>query len=279
MNKTFDTIEELGGCLVQHGDLNKRIYLMKWHEDSPSDLGDRLDSLAREKGYTKIFIKITERYSAPFLANGYSEEARIPGWFPDGSDYLFLGKFFSEERQHDTAQSKINEIIALAIQKADETTDREVSPLRPRKAEEKDALQIAALYKEVFRAYPFPIYDPAYIKKTMETHVDYYCIESDGQLIAASSAEKNSHVEDVEMTDFAILPSHRKQGLAQMLLKHMEGQMATQGYSLFYTIARALSAGMNITFAKNGYSFGGTLINNTFISDGIESMNVWYKKI
>ena len=46
-----------------------------------------------------------------------------------------------------------------------------------------------------------------------------------------------------------------------------------------YTIARAISPGMNITFAKAGYKFSGTLINNTNISGGIESMNVWYKSL
>jgi hypothetical protein len=45
-----------------------------------------------------------------------------------------------------------------------------------------------------------------------------------------------------------------------------------------FTIARARSTGMNVTFAKNGYSFAGTLINNTNISGRIESMNVWYKR-
>jgi len=36
---------------------------------------------------------------------------------------------------------------------------------------------------------------------------------------------------------------------------------------------------MNITFARNNYSFAGTLINNTNISGQIESMNVWYKAL
>jgi len=36
---------------------------------------------------------------------------------------------------------------------------------------------------------------------------------------------------------------------------------------------------MNITFSKCHYSFGGTLKKNTNISGGIESMNVWYKKL
>jgi len=46
-----------------------------------------------------------------------------------------------------------------------------------------------------------------------------------------------------------------------------------------YTIARALSAGMNVTFARAGYDYGGTLTNNTNICGQIESMNVWYKPL
>jgi hypothetical protein len=47
---------------------------------------------------------------------------------------------------------------------------------------------------------------------------------------------------------------------------------------LFYTIARAASHGMNTTFARQGYRFAGTLVNNTHIAGGIESMNVWYRR-
>jgi len=34
---------------------------------------------------------------------------------------------------------------------------------------------------------------------------------------------------------------------------------------------------MNITFAKAGYRYAGTLVNNTDISGTIESMNVWWR--
>jgi hypothetical protein len=44
-----------------------------------------------------------------------------------------------------------------------------------------------------------------------------------------------------------------------------------------YTIARAMSAGMNVTFSKTGYRFDRRLKNDTNISGNIESMNVWYK--
>jgi hypothetical protein len=34
---------------------------------------------------------------------------------------------------------------------------------------------------------------------------------------------------------------------------------------------------MNITFTRASYRFSGMLVNNTNISGGIESMNVWYR--
>ena len=36
---------------------------------------------------------------------------------------------------------------------------------------------------------------------------------------------------------------------------------------------------MNITFARQGYAFSGTLYNNTNISGNLESMNVWHKPL
>ena len=55
--------------------------------------------------------------------------------------------------------------------------------------------------------------------------------------------------------------------------------MARRGMRTAYTIARAVSPGMNITFARLGYQFSGTLINNTQISGAIESMNIWHKPL
>ena len=46
-----------------------------------------------------------------------------------------------------------------------------------------------------------------------------------------------------------------------------------------YTIARSNSFGMNCTFAKCGYDFGGILVRNTQIGGKIEDMNVWFKSI
>jgi putative beta-lysine N-acetyltransferase len=141
-----------------------------------------------------------------------------------------------------------------------------------------DAPAMAALYREVFKTYPFPIHDPAYLKKTMDENIIYFGIERQGALLGLSSIEMDKKNAAAEMTDFAVLPAHRGDGLAQQLLTQMERTIPALGIKTMFTIARARSAGMNITFAKNGYSYAGTLINNTNISGQIESMNVWYKR-
>ena len=81
------------------------------------------------------------------------------------------------------------------------------------------------------------------------------------------------------MTDFATLSKYRGQGLASYLLKKMEREMIHQGMRTLFSIARALSPAMNMTFGNTDYLYGGTLVNNTNISGRIESMNVWYKHL
>ena len=138
---------------------------------------------------------------------------------------------------------------------------------------------MGSIYDEVFPTYPFPIGDPSYLRETMQSHVEYFGLEKDGNLVALSSAETDESASNVEMTDFATLRQWRNQGLALCLLSEMEQAMSEAKFSTAYTIARAISAGMNITFAKMGYQYGGRLINNTNISGTIESMNVWHKQL
>jgi len=107
----------------------------------------------------------------------------------------------------------------------------------------------------------------------------FFAAWEDGRVIAASSMEDGGTVGTLEMTDFATLPSHRGNGLARKLLARMERAAALAGTRTAFTIARALSFGMNITFGRHGYTYAGTLINNTQIASSIESMNVWYRHL
>ncbi len=138
---------------------------------------------------------------------------------------------------------------------------------------------MSEVYKQVFPSYPFPIHDPEYLRQTMRTHIDYFGIFKDGKLVAVASSEMDKKGANVEMTDFATLPEYRGLGLACFLLRVMEEAMAARKMRTAYTIARAVSPGMNITFARMGYLYSGTLVNNTQISGRIESMNIWYKRL
>ncbi len=138
-------------------------------------------------------------------------------------------------------------------------------------------MKMAEIYRRVFATYPFPIHDPEYLQSTMHGATVYFGVWKDGKIAALSSAEMDPRSGSVEMTDFATLPEYRGNGLALFLLQKMEEEMKSRGIRSLYTIARAYSFGMNITFARNGYRFGGTLTNNTNICGNLESMNVWYK--
>ena len=81
------------------------------------------------------------------------------------------------------------------------------------------------------------------------------------------------------MSDFAVLPDYRGAGLGRRLLRALEQGVRSRGISTAYTIARLNSVEMNTVFKRSGYQYAGTLINNTRISTGIESMNVWYKAL
>ena len=138
---------------------------------------------------------------------------------------------------------------------------------------------MAEVYRSVFPTYPFPIHDPEYIRKTMSSHVLYCSITCGGSIAALSSAEMDRKKQQAEMTDFATLDQWRKRGFARILLSFMEDEVRRQGTETAYTIARAVSPGMNLTFASCGYTYGGRLVNNTQISGSIETMNVWYKSL
>ncbi len=276
-----DRLETLPcGSLIQHGPSNDRIYLMKAVAPCPAQLPLELIALSREKGYSKIFAKVREPDAAPFLAAGFENEALIPGFYAGEISALFMGFYLDAARSRESDADKLDEIHAITMAKEPieklPPLDRcfSIRPCGPA-----DVASMARIYADVFPSYPFPIHDPAYLLKTMESHIAYFGVEADSELVAISSAEMDVKSSNVEMTDFATPPRWRGNQLAQHLLARMETDMKARGIRTAYTIARALSAGMNITFRKAGYAYGGRLKNNTQISGQIESMNVWFKPL
>ncbi len=280
-NQQFDTIEQFSGATIQHGKMNERIYLMKLNDADPKKLIVELDRLAQIQKYTKIFAKIPVNKADYFYEHGYTKEGEIPRFFSGSTDAVFAGKFIDLQRKTASNQDELDNVLELA--KSKQTSQPELRPLADdtviRVCMPDDASRMSELYKEVFPTYPFPIHDPEYLCDTMATHIMYFCVEVNGVIVALSSAEMDRKNGNCEMTDFATLPKWRGNQFALHLLYRMEQEVPSQGIQTVYTIARAVSPGMNIVFAKSGYQFGGCLINNTNISGTIESMNIWYKPL
>ncbi len=277
---TQDKIEKYKGCVLQHGYYNDRIYLMKITSLPSAELPYELIDLAKTNGYSKIFGKVPESIAKNFLIAGYLEEARIPGFYSGKETAIFMGYYLNTERIKEPDIDKIDDILKIALKKR---SAGKVSCLDNRfvlrKCDKTDISDMVKIYQDVFPSYPFPIHDPDYLLETMQNHIDYFGIETEGGLAAVSSAETDKEAANVEMTDFATLPEWRGNKFGQQLLTRMENEMKKKKFKTAYTIARAMSPGMNVTFSKLGYQFGGRLKNNTNISGRIESMNVWFKAL
>lgn len=273
-----DSLESIGRSLCHHGPHNDRAYLMKLHEEDSGEIVSSLDLLATSRGYSKIFAKVPAWARERFHVGGYAEEARIPGFYPGGEDLCFMGKYFTESRAREQESQLVSEVLAVAGTSAVVSTPTPLpSVFAFRTAREEDGEEMAKIYREVFVSYPFPIHDPAFLRAAMNDATLFFGIWNGSTIAALSSAEMDACSASAEMTDFATPPAFRGNGFALHLLREMEEAVRGRGIRSLFTIARAYSFGMNITFARNGYSFGGTLTNNTNISGRLESMNVWYK--
>ncbi len=277
-----DKIEKIGhGTIIQHGEVNKRVYLIKLDKRDCPDVIEQINTLARSNNYSKIFCKIPQHLAPVFLANGFFVEGQIPGFYMGSEAAFFVSKFLNSDRLLNIENENLYKLSTLLtdVKPLNRTKLKLDNDSRLLKMTNQDLEQITTIYKEVFASYPFPIHDANYIAETMKNNVQYFGIEKRGKLVALASAELDKESQNAEMTDFATLPVARGQNLSVLLLKAMETEMEAQGIKTLYTIARLKSVGMNKTFIRQNYIYSGTLIKNTNISGSIESMNVYYKSI
>lgn len=274
-----DTIERTpAGSVIQYGDSNDRVYLIKTAPDDYPSIIEKITFIARENRYGKIFAKIPVWMLPGFLADGFMIEAHVPGMNRGIEAVFFVSKFLTSDRLLDIETDKLRELSHLLKTRhkiiRDEISDEYlVKELKPA-----DAERIASVFSKVFMTYPFPINDPQYIYKTFGSGTRYFGIEnSTGKLIAVSSSEIDREYQNAEMTDFAVSKDYRGKKLSVILLMEMEKYMKRAGIKTLYTIARLNSIPMNKTFLRLGYRYSGTLIKNTNIAGKIESMNVLYK--
>lgn len=275
-----DEVTKIGNSVIQHGPLNDRVYLIKLAGEDLPGIVRELDSIASSNKYGKIFAKVPSYARDVFSENGYCVEAHIHCFYNGVDDVYFMAKYFSESRRRVPDREKIKEVLLVAKSKAKQGRELTLSDgLEFKIRGGEDAVEVAQVYSKVFETYPFPIKDSRYIKESMGKDIKYFSIQDHGRIIALSSAEVDYSSGTAELTDFATLPGYRGNNLAGYLLQAMEDMVFDRSVKTCYSIARALSYGMNIVFARNNYEYAGTLINNTNISGRIESMNVWYKSL
>ncbi len=278
-----DAMERLGRSLVQHGPGNDRIYLMHLDMADYPVIVPELVAMAERHGYSKIFAKIPAHAEKMFLLSGFEREATAPGLFRQGKsslDALFVSRFMCSERSLENRPQEVDEVLRVSKAKACNASAAQLPDgYTIRSMTEDDVREMARIYDKVFPSYPFPIQNPDFLRKCLRSNVRFVGAIQDGNIAALASAEISTAFGTAEMTDFATLPEHLGKRLAQCLLCELETLLPRERISTAYTIARAVSHGMNITFARAGYTHGGTLVNNTNISGNIESMNVWHKAL
>lgn len=276
----YDAIVQRGSSVLQHGHYNNRVYVMKLAPADTPDILRYVDDLSRREGYTKIFVKVPESQVEIFAGDGYVSEATVPFFYHGEEQAVFMAKYLDAQRKEIRDATVISDILSGALGYAGERTSSALPEgFSLMHAHSGDAGEIAAMYRTVFRTYPFPITDPEYLRESMKGNVRYFVIRKSRQLAAVASCEIDAGNENIEVTDFATDAQFRGRGLASLLLLAIETEMKKEGIRLAYTIARALSRPINTSFAGAGYLYGGLLPNNTNICGHVESMNVWYKRL
>lgn len=273
-----DEIITLGNSLVQHGPANDRVYLMKLDPEDLPSIAHEMYDLGRQNGYTKLFAKVPADATSHFSKLGFIDEARVPLMHKGESAGYFMSKYLDQSRaiphDIDRISTVLDEADRRALDTANEVDNTDIVRLRLGNVDE-----LAQLYATVFKTYPFPVDDASFLRKSMLDSTAFFGILSEGKLVAAASMEMDMDWHCAEMTDFATLPEYRGKGAAGRLLKAMDQAAQDLPIMTAYTIARAESFGMNIVFSRAGYTFGGTVHNNTQIAGKLESMNIWHKRV
>ncbi|MGM9987946.1 MAG: putative beta-lysine N-acetyltransferase [Bacillaceae bacterium] len=244
------------------------------------DLHHFLIQQVKKENFKKVIVKGKEEDIHAFIRNGYTLEAIIPKYYRGSTAYFFTmyTDIHRRESGHWIHEDEILHKIYETRKEKKELTLAE--GLQMRLATMGDTNALATLYKQIFKIYPTPLDKEEYIVHTMEHDTLYVVIENEqGQIVSAASAEIDVENGNAELTNCATIPSYRQYGLMKILLAGLEDYLRERSIYCAYTIARALSYGMNAAFFDLNYTYRGRLTKNCYIYETIEDMNVWTKDL
>ena len=279
----FETIETIEGALVYHGNIHNRIYFSEAEKGDLDILLPKMKDLAKKQKYEKILSKAPESSMNLLKSNGFKVEAKIPGLYKGTIDGYFLADYVSKER-HQNDEKSLKTIasvkaIALAANKPDTDSHFELpAHLEIEKLSSQDFDQLENLHKKAYKYHPNQIKDRAQFDTLAALNHHFYGLFEDGKLLVSTILAIHKEEANVEIVDFVTHPDFRGQNLSYFLVQHLKGQINSLECKTIYTMVRATSYGLNITFSKHGFTLAGTLTNNCVVRDTMESMNVWYLK-
>ncbi|WP_035098436.1 putative beta-lysine N-acetyltransferase [Anoxybacillus tepidamans] len=270
--------EEQFVATIVFDDFNERLRVDDYRGNIPL-LVDYIKNAAKQKSYSKLIVKARSEHVPQFIEKGFQYEGWIKGYF-NGSDAHFVTYYWTQERKMSSHVWTEDQVLA-SVQTKPVLLSLPSLPdgYHMRKAKESDASALVNLYRSVFAVYPSPLHDLSYVENILKKEVMFYIIEHEGQIVSAASAEVNDVYHNAELTDCATLPAHREHGLMKHLLRHLEQELKMKGIFCSYSLARAQSYGMNAAFHQLGYRYGGRLINNCYIFEDLEDMNIWMKDL
>ncbi|MCY7918713.1 putative beta-lysine N-acetyltransferase [Bacillus vallismortis] len=265
-------------AVLDHDSFNRRIRVVRYDGAIEQALPD-IVAAAKEEDAEKIIVYTKQQDEAVLARQLFAPEGFLEGYYL-GHSACVMARYLTEKRRQTDSYIKEQEMIEALYRTAPHPRSGNSPNFTMRKAEINDMYQLSMLFKKVFRTYPTPVFDPAYIEKTMNENVMYYVMFDHDRLISTASADINPELGHAEITDCAVLPEYRGHSLTSFLIDALEKEMAEKAIFHVFSLARATSFGMNAVLYHSGYQYGGRLINNCYIAaEGLENMNIWCKHL
>jgi beta-lysine N6-acetyltransferase len=268
--------EDYFAAQVYIDNYNKRVKLHDYSGELDK-LQVHLIQLCKKYHLGKIISTIRKENMKSFIDNGYIVEGSINGFFKGVDGYC--ASFYSDENRFVSEDTEEEDFI---VKRAKEMKNQFAPGKRffnIRTASENDIESMARLFNEVFKTYPTPMNDPAYIKKVMNEQVLFKVAFMDGKLVSAASADMDAKMLHAEITDCATFPEYRGKGLLSELVYHLEQELTNKEFITLFSLSRGLSNGINIVLSKHGYDYTGRLVNNCNMMGKFEDMNIWVKRL
>ncbi|WP_224981195.1 GNAT family N-acetyltransferase [Geomonas agri] len=270
-------VEIFGNSLVQHDPAARRATLALLDPEEAPGVIRHLELLASSRGYTNVSARVPAAHVRHFVGAGYRLEAAIPHFYGEGETACFLVRHFGEAQDTERMPLLLSRILAATEMHslAGPVSLPEGGALRL--VEPSEIGDVVSLYRRVGVAKPAAVDDPIFLHNFLGRGDLFLGLWIEGILVAACAAIFDPTTGTAELAHFVVLPEHRGKGLALLLLQRIGELSAACGARLLWSTVRAYAPGINITFAKGGYHFGGTLTNNSYIYGATESVNVWHK--